>query len=41
VSPGADMGIYFPFSDREKRLTSLHGSIQELIYGDEQNEEHV
>ncbi|ESW10933.1 hypothetical protein PHAVU_009G250800 [Phaseolus vulgaris] len=41
VSPGADMRIYFPFSDKEKRLTSLHGSIQKLLYGDEQNEEHV
>jgi len=30
VSPGADMCIYFPYSDREKRLTALHGSIEEL-----------
>ena len=41
VSPGADMCLYFPYSDREKRLTSLHGSIEELVYGAEQNEEHM
>ena len=41
VSPGADMCIYFPYSDRERRLTSLHGSIEKLVYGAEQNEEHM
>ncbi|KAL5158169.1 Sucrose synthase 2 [Glycine soja] len=41
VSPGADMCIYFPYSDRERRLTSLHGSIEKLVYGAEQNEEHI
>ncbi|KAJ4844962.1 Sucrose synthase 2 [Turnera subulata] len=41
VSPGADMAIYFPYSDRENRLTTLHGSIEELLYNPEQNGEHV
>ncbi|KAL2340977.1 hypothetical protein Fmac_008917 [Flemingia macrophylla] len=41
VSPGADMSVYFPYSETEKRLTSLHGSIEKLVYGAEQNEEHV
>nr|ASU91340.1 Sucrose synthase [Juglans sigillata] len=41
VSPGADMGIYFPYSDKEKRLTALHGSIEELLYDPEQNDEHI
>eukprot|EP00258_Populus_trichocarpa_P031927 XP_024447946.1 LOW QUALITY PROTEIN: sucrose synthase 2 [Populus trichocarpa] len=41
VSPGADMCIYFPYSDREKRLTALHGSIEELLFDPEQNDEHV
>lgn len=41
VSPGADMCIYFPYSDRENRLTALHSSIEELIYGAEQNDEHM
>ncbi|KAK4355656.1 hypothetical protein RND71_024627 [Anisodus tanguticus] len=41
VSPGADMAIYFPYSDTEKRLTSLHGSIEKLLFDPEQNEEHI
>ncbi|XWS76595.1 hypothetical protein CRYUN_Cryun01aG0190100 [Craigia yunnanensis] len=41
VSPGADMCIYFPYSDKEKRLTALHGSIEELLYDPQQNDEHI
>ncbi|EEF45577.1 sucrose synthase, putative [Ricinus communis] len=41
VSPGADSCIYFPYSDRERRLTALHGAIEELLYDPEQNEEHI
>ncbi|XP_068658391.1 sucrose synthase 4-like [Aristolochia californica] len=41
VSPGADTSIYFPFSEKEKRLTSLHGSIEKLLYDPEQNDEHL
>lgn len=28
VSPGADPDIYFPFSEAERRLTSLHGDMR-------------
>nr|GMD60926.1 sucrose synthase 2-like [Ipomoea batatas] len=41
VSPGADDTIYFSYSEKEKRLTSLHGSIEQLIYDTEQNDEHM
>nr|CAJ32597.1 sucrose synthase [Coffea arabica]CAJ32598.1 sucrose synthase [Coffea arabica] len=41
VSPGADMAIYFPYSDTEKRLTSFHGSIENLLFDPEQNDEHI
>ncbi|KAH0449017.1 hypothetical protein IEQ34_022817 [Dendrobium chrysotoxum] len=41
VSPGADKSIYFPHSEIEKRLTCLHGSIESLVYGVEQNDEHI
>ncbi|CAM8965480.1 unnamed protein product [Rhodiola kirilowii] len=39
VSPGADMTIYFPYSEEHKRLTALHGSIEEMIYSTEPNED--
>jgi sucrose synthase len=41
VSPGADNSIYYPFSDQERRLPSLHGVIEELLYSPEQTDEHV
>ncbi|XP_022875740.1 sucrose synthase 2-like [Olea europaea var. sylvestris] len=41
VSPGADDCIYFPYSDKEKRLTSLHSTIEKLLYDSEQNDEHI
>ncbi|CAH1434148.1 unnamed protein product [Lactuca virosa] len=41
VSPGADMSIYFSYTEKEKRLTSLHTTIAKLLYDPEQNEVHV
>jgi len=41
VSPGADMSIYFPYTDEKKRLTALHPEIEELLFSDVQNEEHM
>ncbi|CAA6658702.1 unnamed protein product [Spirodela intermedia] len=41
VSPGADMSIYFPYSDQSKRLTSLHPEIEELLFSEVENDEHI
>nr|ADP88918.1 sucrose synthase [Gunnera manicata] len=41
VSPGADMCIYFSFSETQRRLTALHGSIEKMLYDPVQNEEHI
>ncbi len=35
VSPGADAEVYFPYSDQQRRLTGLHGEIEDLIFGDQ------
>ncbi|KAK1643756.1 hypothetical protein QYE76_061561 [Lolium multiflorum] len=40
VLPGADMSIYFPYSESQRRLTSLHPEIEELLYSDVDNDEH-
>nr|AHM02468.1 sucrose synthase [Lilium davidii var. unicolor] len=40
VSPGADMSIYFPYFEQDKRLTSLHPEIEELLYSSVENDEH-
>jgi len=41
VSPGADMSMYFPYSEKQKRLTSLHGSIEQLLYDTAQSDEYT
>ena len=33
VSPGADSGVYFPYSESGRRLTGLHAEMEQLIYG--------
>ncbi|KAK3008925.1 hypothetical protein RJ639_015297 [Escallonia herrerae] len=41
AAPGADQSVYFPFTDSEKRLTSFHPAIEELLYSKEDNDEHI
>ncbi|XP_073314494.1 sucrose synthase 2-like [Primulina huaijiensis] len=41
VSPAADDTIYFPNSEKEKRLTCFHQSLEKLLHDPEQNDEHV
>ncbi|KAL5995783.1 SAGA histone acetylase and TREX-2 complexes component [Asimina triloba] len=41
VSPGADMAIYFPYTEEKLRLTSLHPEIEELLYSPVENTEHI
>ncbi|KAI3965276.1 hypothetical protein MKX01_036605 [Papaver californicum] len=41
VSPGADMDVYFPYTEAEKRLTAFHPEIEELLYSETQNKEHI
>ncbi|XP_042382447.1 sucrose synthase 1-like [Zingiber officinale] len=40
VSPGADMSVYFPNSEIDKRLTHLHPEIEELLFSTTDNNEH-
>jgi len=41
VSPGADMNVYYPFTDKEQRLTKLHPAIEDLLFGTTQTDEHI
>jgi sucrose synthase len=41
VSPGADQSVYFPFTDKEQRLTHIHESIEELLFNPAQTSEHM
>lgn len=40
VSPGADMSVYFPHFEADKRLASLHPEIEELLFSSVENDEH-
>jgi sucrose synthase len=41
AAPGADQSVYFPFTQKQKRLTDLHPQIEELLYSKEDNNEHM
>ncbi|KAM7274916.1 hypothetical protein ACFE04_016782 [Oxalis oulophora] len=41
VSPGADMNIYFPYTEESRRLTHFHADIEALLYSPIENEEHL
>jgi sucrose synthase len=41
VSPGADLSIYYPFTDKKHRLISLHEAIEELLFHPSQTDEHI
>lgn len=41
VSPGADMSLYFSYTEKEKRLTALHPEIDDLLYSSVENDEHL
>ena len=32
VSPGADLEIYFPYTEKERRLTGLHPDLEEMLF---------
>ncbi|KAK4756626.1 hypothetical protein SAY87_006753 [Trapa incisa] len=41
VSPGADESIYFSYKDESRRLKSFHPEIEELLFSDVENKEHL
>ncbi|KAK4280588.1 hypothetical protein QN277_012197 [Acacia crassicarpa] len=41
AAPGADQSVYFPYTEKQKRLTSFHPAIEGLLYSKKNNEEHI
>ncbi|XP_068303248.1 sucrose synthase 5-like [Pyrus communis] len=41
AAPGADQSVYFPYSEKQKRLTSFYPAIEELLFSKEDNSEHL
>ncbi|XP_057536091.1 sucrose synthase-like [Amaranthus tricolor] len=41
VPPGADTSIYFPYTEKEKRLAHLHPILEEMLFGLVEDQEHM
>ncbi|KAK6261532.1 hypothetical protein QUC31_007348 [Theobroma cacao] len=41
VAPGADQSVYFPYTEKKRRLSSFHPAIEELLYSQNDNNEHI
>ncbi|KAK5782984.1 sucrose synthase 6-like [Gossypium arboreum] len=41
VAPGADQSVYFPYTEKNRRLSSFHPAIEELLYSQDDNNEHI
>ncbi|KAF5201293.1 Sucrose synthase, partial [Thalictrum thalictroides] len=41
AAPGADQTVYFPYTQKQKRLTAFHPAIEELLHNKVDNNEHM
>lgn len=41
AAPGADQAVYFPYTEKNKRLTDFHPDIERLLYCEDENDEHM
>ncbi|KAJ1388169.1 Sucrose synthase [Sesbania bispinosa] len=41
AAPGADQSVYFPYKEKDKRLTQFHPAIEDLLYSKVDNKEHI
>ncbi|XP_031262958.1 sucrose synthase 7-like isoform X6 [Pistacia vera] len=41
AAPGADQSVYFPYTEKQRRLTKYHPEIEALLYNKEENDEHI
>ncbi|KAI4347346.1 hypothetical protein L6164_008162 [Bauhinia variegata] len=41
AAPGADQSVYFPHTEKQQRLTQFHPAIEELLYSNNENDDHI
>ncbi|XP_004513938.3 sucrose synthase 6-like [Cicer arietinum] len=41
AAPGADQSVYFPYTEKDKRLTQFHPAIEDLLYSKVDNKDHM
>ncbi|HMA62650.1 MAG TPA: sucrose synthase [bacterium] len=40
ISPGSNPDIFFPYTEKERRLTEFHDKIDHMIFGEEEDQTH-
>ncbi|KAE9596113.1 putative sucrose synthase [Lupinus albus] len=41
AAPGADQSVYFPYTEKDKRISQFHPAIEDLLYSKVDNNEHI
>jgi sucrose synthase len=41
AAPGADQSVYFPYTEKDKRLIQFHPAIEDLLYSKVDNKDHM
>lgn len=41
AAPGADQSVYFPYTEKQKRLTDFRPAIEKLLFSKVDNDEHM
>ncbi|TMX05581.1 hypothetical protein EJD97_016328 [Solanum chilense] len=41
AAPGADQSVYFPYTEKQKRLTDFRPAIEKLLFSKVDNDEHI
>lgn len=41
AAPGADQSVYFPYTEKQTRLTAFRPAIEELLFSKVDNDEHM
>lgn len=41
AAPGAEQSVYFPYTEKPKRITTFHPAIEELLYSKDDNNEAI
>ncbi|KAK7276175.1 hypothetical protein RIF29_17310 [Crotalaria pallida] len=41
AAPGADQSVYFPYTEKDRRISQFHPAIEDLLYSKVDNNEHI
>lgn len=41
AAPGADQSVYFPYTEKQQRFTKFQPAIEQMLYNNVENHEHM